>query len=94
MRTKTGVFKDGVWRLDYDGNYLWNATVDKSYNFGLTGSTPVTGDWNGDEKTEIGVYKDGTWFLDYNGNGIWDTGIDKEYSFGAIGWIPVVGKWT
>ena len=28
-KTKIGVFKDGVWRLDYDGNYLGMATVIK-----------------------------------------------------------------
>ncbi len=89
-KSKIGVFKDGAWRLDYNGN----GSLIKVYSFGTTGSIPVVGDWNGDGKSKIGVFKDGAWQLDYNGNGAWNTGTDKEYSFGTTGYTPVVGKWT
>jgi hypothetical protein len=92
--TKIGGYRvtDGAWRLDYDGNGVWNAGTDKEYFFGV--GTPKVGDWNGDGRSKIGVFIDGAWRLDYNGNGAWDAGTDKEYSFGATGWDPVVGKWS
>ena len=94
-KSRIGVFKDGVWRLDYDGDSIWNASVDKSYTFqGLAGWTPVIGDWNGDGKDKIGVYNtlSGDWYLDYDGNGVWDETIDKGYNIG-LG-TPVIGKWS
>ena len=80
---EVGVYQNGVWYLDYNGNGVWNAGIDKVYNFGSTGWTPVTGDWNGDGKTKVGVYQNGVWYLDYNGNGVWNAGIDKVYNFGS-----------
>jgi hypothetical protein len=79
--------------LDYDGNSVWNTTVDKSYNFGSIGYTPVIGDWNGDGKSKIGVYNDGSWYLDYLGEGM-VTSNTKVHNFGAPGYTPVVGKWS
>ena len=73
---------------------MWNAGTDKVYNFGATGSTPFTGDWNGDDHTKIGVFQNGVWYLDYNGNGMWNAGTDKQYSFGPAGDLPVVGDWN
>ena len=70
LMTTIGIYRNGVWSLDSNGNGAWDAGIDKVYNFGTTGSTSVIGDWNGDRKTEIGVYKDGTWYLDYNGDGL------------------------
>jgi subtilisin family serine protease len=88
---KIGVYKDGAWYLDYNGNGTFE-TIDKVYSFGLPGWLSVVGDWNGDGKTEIGVYKDGMWYLDYNGDGAFDSG-DSVYSFGLPGWLSVVGDW-
>ena len=68
--TKTGVYKDGTWYLDWNGNGAWDAGIDRAYSFGATGWTPVTGEWNPSiPGTKTGVYKDGTWYLDWNGNG-------------------------
>jgi uncharacterized repeat protein (TIGR01451 family) len=97
---KIGVYYNGLWYLDYDGNGVWDGGVnDKAYNFGwqATGVTPILGDWNGDGRAKIGVYYNGYWYLDYDGNGIWDGGInDKQYN---LGWAdpavtPVMGDWT
>ncbi len=96
-KAKIGVFVNGNWYLDYNGNGVWDGTpTDKYYHFGASGYLPVTGDWNGDGKTKIGVvYGSKNWFLDYNGNGTWDgTPTDTSYSFGASGYTPVTGDWN
>jgi hypothetical protein len=92
-RVKIGVYKEGIWYLDYDGSGTWNAG-DRANMFGAIGWMPLIGDWNGDNKAEIGVYQNGVWYLDSNGNGAWDNGVDYAYSFGAPGWTPVPGKWS
>ncbi len=98
-KTKIGVFRNGTWYLDYNGNGAWDGCgVDRCYvgSFGQTGDLPAAGDWNGDGKAKVGVFRNGTWFLDYNGNGAWDgCGVDRCYygSFGQQGDLPVAGKW-
>jgi hypothetical protein len=46
---KIGVFRSssgGFWVLDYNGNFQWDGTsIDRAYNFGLSGDTPVVGKW-------------------------------------------------
>ncbi len=93
---KIGVYSNGTWYLDLNGDGVWD-TGDVKYTFGagLSGAVPVVGDWNGNGTTKIGVYSNGTWYLDLNGDGVWDTG-DIEYTFGAglSGAVPVVGDWN
>ncbi|MBT0653144.1 S8 family serine peptidase [Geomobilimonas luticola] len=97
--TKIGVYADGTWYLDLNGNGAWDGTpTDGRYSFGagLAGAIPVTGDWTGTGSTKIGVYTDGTWYLDLNGNGAWDaTPTDGAHTFGSglSGAVPVVGRW-
>jgi len=99
-RTEIGVFRNSthLFYLDYNGNGVWNgASIDKQYNFGITGDKPITGDWNADGKSEIGVFRHLThlFYLDYNGNGVWNgASIDKQYNFGISGDIPVTGDWN
>jgi protocatechuate 3,4-dioxygenase beta subunit len=64
----------------------------QQFQFGLTGGTPVAGDWDGDGAAEIGVFLDGLWFLDLNGNGTWDDG-DLWVRLGNVADTPVVGDW-
>jgi hypothetical protein len=88
-----GLYRSGVWILDYNGNFAWDGTpTDKMYGFGAAGDVPVVGDWNHDGFPEIGLYRSaGVWILDYNGNFAWDgTPTDKMYGFGATGDAPVV----
>jgi len=42
-KSEVGVYHSltGDWNLDYDGNGVWGATLDKKYNFGM--GTPVVG---------------------------------------------------
>jgi len=46
-RAKLGVFRNGTWYLDYNGNGLWDScTIDRCLPFvGLATDTPVVGDW-------------------------------------------------
>ena len=94
-RTKVGVFSNGTWALDYNGNGVWDL-ADKMYGFSAgAGDIPVVGDWSGSHSTKIGVYHQGFWLLDYNGNGQWDgTTIDRFAALGAAGETPVVGDWN
>jgi PKD repeat protein len=96
LKSKAGVFQNGVWSLDYNGNISWDGSViDRQYSWGWSAATPVVGDWNGDGKTEIGVYYSGLWWLDYNGNGVWDgPTVDKYYTFGSAESMPEVGDWN
>jgi len=77
-----GVYRNGLWYLDYNGNGVWNAGQDRRYAFGNKSTRPVTGDWNLNGKTEIGVYTaGGFWLLDHDGNGIWNPFYDRRYLF-------------
>jgi hypothetical protein len=98
--TKIGVFMEGIWYLDMNGNGQWDGEpTDKVgvFGVGLTGAIPVVGDWTGDGTTKIGVYMDGIWYLDMNNNYQWDgEPTDKigVFGVGLTGAMPVVGDWT
>ena len=93
-----GVFRGGLgWYLDSNRNGGWDDFVnDTSYTFGQPGDIPVTGDWNGDNKTDVGVFRNGTWSLDMNNNGTWDgTPTDTTFYWGLQpGDIPITGDWN
>jgi PhoPQ-activated pathogenicity-related protein len=93
---KVGVFRNGQWFLDRNGDGQWNGCgVDGCAQFGVAGDKPVSGDWNHDGFSEIGVYRNGNWFLDLNGNRQWDgCGMDGCTQFGAAGDKPVSGDWN
>ncbi|MDA8100768.1 MAG: hypothetical protein M0042_14220 [Nitrospiraceae bacterium] len=98
--TRIGVYADGIWYLDLNGNGAWDGEpADGLYAFGvgLAHALPVTGDWTGDGITKIGVYADGIWYLDLSGNGAWDgEPTDGLYMFG-VGLsqaVPVTGDWN
>ncbi|MHB8882839.1 MAG: choice-of-anchor L domain-containing protein [Thermodesulfovibrionales bacterium] len=97
-KTETGVFQDGMWYLDMNGNGVWDGELTDmktAFRADLPGAIPVTGDWDGSGSTSIGVYKDGIWYLDMNGNGIWDGG-DRTVVFnaGQTNATPVTGNWA
>jgi len=98
--TRIGVFANGYWYLDLNGNGLWDGTpTDGLYTFGagVAGAVPVTGKWTGTGATKIGVFANGYWYLDLNGNNVWDgTPTDGFYVFGSglAGAVPVTGDWT
>ena len=100
-RTKNGIYRNGYWILDYNGNgiYDYDGTVggDRFYGYGgptNQGYIPVVGDWNGDGKSKIGYYRNGFWLLDYNGDGTYNVG-DRFFGFGGnANEYPIVGDWN
>jgi predicted RNA-binding protein len=102
-RTKTGVFRNGVWILDVNGDGVVNYSnlgVDKVFQYTATaGDQPVIGDWNGDGRAKTGVFRNnGVWILDVNGDGVINysnLGVDKVFQYTATaGDLPVVGDWN
>ncbi len=49
-----GLFLDGQWFIDLNGNDRWDRD-DLWVHCGTAGDLPITGDWDGDGKTDIGV---------------------------------------
>jgi Ice-binding-like len=98
--TKIGIYVNGTWYLDLNGNGIWDGTPTDgfiSFGGGVVGAVPVTGDWTGTGITRIGIYANGVWYLDLNGNGVWNgTPTDAQYSFGGgiANAVPVTGDWT
>lgn len=54
-RTDVGVFYEGNWFIDLNGNGTWDHG-DLWAKLGKPGDRPITGDWDGDGKTDIGVF--------------------------------------
>lgn len=87
-----GIFRNGVWFLDMDGNGRWS-DGDQVVEFGQEGDLPVVGDWTGDGISKLGLYRDGTFYLDVNNNHEIDA-ADKVFALGQAGDKPVAGDWT
>jgi hypothetical protein len=54
-RTEIGVFVDGQWYIDLNGNGAWDDN-DLRIGLGRKGDLAATGDWDGDGKTDVGVF--------------------------------------
>ncbi len=90
--TNIGIFHEGKWYLDADGDGRWSAS-DVEITLGQPGDLPVVGDWNGDGRTKLGVYRNGVWLLDTNGDQILDA-RDRVFQLGEPGDVPVTGDWN
>ena len=53
-----GVFRNGKWIIDTNGNHQIDAE-DKVFEFGGAGDKPVVGDWDGDGTDEPAVFRAG-----------------------------------
>lgn len=53
--TEVGVFSDGHWFIDLNGNGRWDSQ-DLWAKLGHDGDMPVVGDWDGDGKDDIGIF--------------------------------------
>ena len=89
--TRIGVFRQGKWYLDMDGNGKWSQG-DVVVEFGEPGDRPIVGDWTGDGISKLGVYRKGKWILDTNNNRQIDA-LDKVFELGGPDDIPVAGDW-
>jgi protocatechuate 3,4-dioxygenase beta subunit len=84
-----GVFRDGKWHFDRDGDGRWS-DGDQIAVFGQKGDLPVVGDFNGDGTEEIAIFRDGLWIIDTNGNREIDPS-DRTLQFGQAGDRPAAG---
>ena len=94
-KKQAGVFRDGTWILDTNGDGVLNAG-DQVVAFGQAGDIPVVGDWTGSGKVKLGLFRSGAFILDLSGHlsGV-ATGVqDATFSFGQPADIPVVGDWN
>jgi len=87
-----GVFRNGQWLLDVDGNGRWSDQIDRRVTFGSPSGIPVVGDFNGDGIDELGIYEDGHWTIDSNSDGIINA-LDQVFMLGGPQDLPVVGDW-
>ncbi|MBN1396226.1 MAG: hypothetical protein JW959_14480 [Pirellulales bacterium] len=87
-----GVFRNGAWFLDRDGDGRWGAD-DELVEFGQEGDLPVVGDWTGDGLSKLGVFRSGQFILDANNNRQIDA-ADKVFELGGPGDRPVAGDWN
>jgi len=86
-----GIFRDGTWFLDLDGDGRWSEG-DAVVEFGRAGDLPVVGDWTGDGVSKLGVYRNGKFLLDINNNRQLDD-ADKVIETGSTDGLPIVGDW-
>jgi serine-aspartate repeat-containing protein C/D/E len=87
-----GVFRNGTWFLDVNGNGRWD-NGDVTAYFGREGDIPVVGDWTGDGVSKLGVYRNGTFYLDTDNNRTLDA-HDKVFALGNPGDKPCAGDFT
>lgn len=90
--TSIGIFRDGSWRLDVDGDGKWT-DADLSVRFGEQGDKPVVGDWNGDGVDDLAIYRSGTWIFDSNANREIDD-ADGRLSLGGPNDQPIAGDFN
>jgi PKD repeat protein len=99
MKDFVGEFRNSthLFFLDYNRNESWdNPAIDRRYDyFGVSGDTPLAGDWDGDGTTEIGTWnKSHHFLLDANGNGELNAPpADLDYNFGSSNDYPIAGDW-
>lgn len=67
--TTIGVFRDGLWTLDIDGDGRLNTLHDRQVEFGEAGDVPVVGDFDGDGIDELAIVRGDKVFVDTNRNG-------------------------
>ncbi len=84
---KIGVYRDGNWFIDVNGNGVFDTGDVTIEGFGNHDSVPIVGDWDGDGIDNIGLFGDGLWALDTNG----DYRPDQHFNFGQVGDQPISG---
>jgi hypothetical protein len=88
-----GVFRNGQWWLDGNGDFAWTGSPDRLFYFGQAGDVPIMGDWDNTGVIRPGVFRNGQWWLDINNDGLWDAAHDIVFNFGQAGDVPLIGDW-
>ena len=95
---KIGIFRNGVWMLDVNGNGVWDGPSggDRQITFGQAGDIPLVGDWNGSGTLKAGVFRNGYWILDMSGvlQGTNNNAAPTTFYYGLGTDTPVVGDWS
>jgi hypothetical protein len=96
---KIGVYRERDFSLLANGRQVWTRSryqPDVTLRFGRVGSSPLSGDFNGDGLDEIAAHFGKTFCLDMNGNGTWDgvAGGDAKLRFGMRGSMPLAGDFN
>ena len=91
--TNIGLFRNGIWYLDADGDGRFSNSDIRVDSFGQPGDIPVVGDWTGDGTSKLGVYRRGTWYLDTNNNRVLDV-QDRVIRLGGPNDLPVAVSYT
>jgi hypothetical protein len=89
---KVGVYRNGTWYIDYNGNGKLDGkdlTIESGGEYGKN-AIAVVGDWDGDGIDNIGLYVNGVWHLDTTG----DFKLNEKIEFGEPGDLPVVGDFN
>ncbi|RMF42832.1 MAG: hypothetical protein D6753_06555 [Planctomycetota bacterium] len=67
--TTIGLFRDGRWMLDVDGDGQLTEARDRIFSLGQAGDLPLIGDFDGDGIDEIAVLRGHQVLVDSNGDG-------------------------
>ncbi len=87
-----GVFKTATRQFQLR-NANASGSADLSFNFGVAGDKPLTGDWDGDDVDTIGAYSPATGtFALRNSNSAGAPFV--TFTFGAPNLIPIEGDWN
>jgi hypothetical protein len=96
-----GIFDQGFWALDYNGDGIYEPATDKFLQWGQPNGIPVVGDWNGTGTTKIGSWSLGPYgpnvgqfVLDVNGDYLFEPGTDAVFPWGDSASVPIVGDWS
>ncbi len=84
-----GVFRDGRWMLDIDGDGQLNAQRDRIFDLGQPGDLPLVGDFDGDGVDEVALLRGRQVLVDSNRDGRIDVNDQVFHLDDATGEVVV-----
>ena len=91
--TTIGVFRDGNWTLDVDGDGRLSLSHDRQVEFGEAGDLPLVGDFDGDGIDELAIVRGDQVFVDTNRNGHIDA-TDQVFQLDSEEGTVIVGDFN